>query len=245
MVCIGAGSQLTAAALRAVSFRQMRQALIAGFWFLATNYYPHRSVRSPGNAIRRMIGAGGRAADAVRAGDPFSEPASPPRRCYTVRHGGHAAVSACWSWCRVPHRRVCYWLRCGGGNAPTDTPTAAAPAIVQTPIARVASAVAPALETPVARAQTSVADIPTKVASIVGTPGGQISGVVGTVEARSPGVLPRQGACPADHPLKGRIENFRSIYHLPGSADYDQVKPEICFATEADAQAVGFHPPSQ
>jgi hypothetical protein len=115
---------------------------------------------------------------------------------------------------------------------------------VQTPIARIASAAAPVVETPIARAQTSVADIPTKVATIIGTPAAQASGLISSVVARSPGVLPKQGACPDDHPVKGRLENLRTIYHLPGSADYDQIKPEICFATEADAQAAGFHLPT-
>ena len=132
---------------------------------------------------------------------------------------------------------------CGGSSAPsTATPIAAG--IVQTPIARISSVVAPAVETPIARAQTSVADIPTKIATIIGTPAAQASSLISSVQARSPGVLPKQGACPADHPVKGRLENLRTIYHLPGSADYEQIKPEICFATEADAQAAGFHLPA-
>lgn len=132
---------------------------------------------------------------------------------------------------------------CGGSSAPsTATPVTAG--IVQTPIARIASAAAPVVETPIARAQTSVADIPTKVATIIGTPAAQASALVSSVAARSPGVLPKQGACPTDHPVKGRLESLRTIYHLPGSADYDQIKPEICFATEADAQAAGFHLPT-
>lgn len=132
---------------------------------------------------------------------------------------------------------------CGGSSAPA-TPTPIAAGIVQTPIARIASVVAPAVETPIARAETSVADIPTKVASIVGSPAAQASGLISSVAARSPGVFPKQGACPTDHPVKGRLENLRTVYHLPGSADYDQIKPEICFATEADAQAAGFHLPA-
>jgi hypothetical protein len=132
---------------------------------------------------------------------------------------------------------------CGGGNTP-PTPTPVAAGIVQTPIARIASAAAPVVETPIARAQTSVADIPTRVATIIETPAAQASALISSVVARSPGVLPKQGACPDDHPVKGRLESLRTVYHLPGSANYDQIKPEICFATEADAQAAGFHLPT-
>lgn len=55
---------------------------------------------------------------------------------------------------------------------------------------------------------------------------------------------PRDGQCPADFPVKGnhsRSGDF--IYHLPGSRFYDRTDAEVCFATEAEAQAAGFRAP--
>lgn len=40
--------------------------------------------------------------------------------------------------------------------------------------------------------------------------------------------------------IKGNISATRKIYHLPGGAFYEKVKPEQCFNTEAEAVAAGF-----
>ena len=44
--------------------------------------------------------------------------------------------------------------------------------------------------------------------------------------------------CPDAHPIKGNASS--RIYHLPGEPSYTKTIPEICFATEEDAQAAGF-----
>lgn len=41
--------------------------------------------------------------------------------------------------------------------------------------------------------------------------------------------------------VRGNIDrNGRKLYHLPGMPNFNQVVPEMCFVTEADAQAAGF-----
>jgi hypothetical protein len=44
--------------------------------------------------------------------------------------------------------------------------------------------------------------------------------------------------CPSTHPIKGNRDSM--IYHRPGQAFYDQTRPEVCFATPADAEAAGY-----
>ncbi|MCX6019807.1 MAG: thermonuclease family protein [Chloroflexi bacterium] len=44
--------------------------------------------------------------------------------------------------------------------------------------------------------------------------------------------------CPASHPLKGNQNSM--IYHSPSQQAYNKTKPEVCFATPADAQAAGY-----
>ncbi len=46
--------------------------------------------------------------------------------------------------------------------------------------------------------------------------------------------------CPDKFPIKGNATS--RIYHLPGQSSYEVTIPEICFATEDDAQAAGFRP---
>ncbi|MDQ6603583.1 MAG: hypothetical protein M3176_08005 [Chloroflexota bacterium] len=134
---------------------------------------------------------------------------------------------------------------CGGGNA-APTPTAGA---IPAQIAPVVSAVAPA----VTRVATVVAPIETRVATVaapvetrvatiaapVETRGAAVfDPIVATLEARVGGVRPAQGACPADHPVKGRLDLVppRREYWSPGSTGYEQAMATICFVTEADAQ---------
>jgi hypothetical protein len=45
---------------------------------------------------------------------------------------------------------------------------------------------------------------------------------------------------PADCPIKGNISSQSKIYHVAGGAFYDRTQEEMCFATEAEAQAAGF-----
>ena len=48
--------------------------------------------------------------------------------------------------------------------------------------------------------------------------------------------------CPASHPIKVNFTTYsgeRCIYHLPGGLFYDRTKPEMCYATPADAVADG------
>jgi hypothetical protein len=55
---------------------------------------------------------------------------------------------------------------------------------------------------------------------------------------------PVEGECPASHPIKGNRGSMGAlIYHLPGTANYDRTNPEVCFATEADAEAAGYRAP--
>lgn len=68
--------------------------------------------------------------------------------------------------------------------------------------------------------------------------------VVRAQEAGVAVVEPVAGACPATHQIKGNHSSSGDfIYHLPGSRFYDRTNPEVCFATEAEAQAAGFRAP--
>lgn len=66
-------------------------------------------------------------------------------------------------------------------------------------------------------------------------------------QAQSAGVSvvePIGGQCPVTHPVKGNhSRGGEFIYHVPGGANYDRTGAEVCFATEADAQAAGFRAP--
>lgn len=48
--------------------------------------------------------------------------------------------------------------------------------------------------------------------------------------------------CPKTHSIKGNINPKKGarIYHLPGGAFYDRIKPEVCFSNEKEAVAAGF-----
>lgn len=60
--------------------------------------------------------------------------------------------------------------------------------------------------------------------------------------AASPGMVePVDGACPASHPIKGNHgSGGEFIYHLPEGRLYERTNAEVCFATEADAEAAGY-----
>lgn len=51
---------------------------------------------------------------------------------------------------------------------------------------------------------------------------------------------------PAGKPIKGNINaKGEKIYHVPGSASYEQTKAEMWFATEEEAKAAGFRAPKR
>jgi hypothetical protein len=49
------------------------------------------------------------------------------------------------------------------------------------------------------------------------------------------------GSCPADHPVKGGQIGPLKSYSVSGSTSYDTMRASECFATEADAEAAGYH----
>jgi hypothetical protein len=52
------------------------------------------------------------------------------------------------------------------------------------------------------------------------------------------------GTCPSSMPIKGNLSSM--LYHRPGTQFYANTDPEVCFASEADAEAAGYQlPPSQ
>jgi len=57
-------------------------------------------------------------------------------------------------------------------------------------------------------------------------------------------VAPIDGICPASHPIKGNHSSSGDfIYHLPGGRFYERTRPEVCFASEQEAQTAGFRAP--
>jgi len=57
-------------------------------------------------------------------------------------------------------------------------------------------------------------------------------------------VAPINGECPITHPIKGNKGSMGAlIYHNRDSASYDRTHPEVCFATEQDAEAAGYRAP--
>lgn len=47
--------------------------------------------------------------------------------------------------------------------------------------------------------------------------------------------------CPASHPVKAKANSM--IYYLPESGHYDRTIPDVCFASDLDAEAAGYRPP--
>ena len=61
--------------------------------------------------------------------------------------------------------------------------------------------------------------------------------------ASTAGVAPATASsCPADHPIKGYASRHSEAgaYYAPGSASYERVKPDRCFASEAQAREAGY-----
>lgn len=53
------------------------------------------------------------------------------------------------------------------------------------------------------------------------------------------------GANDCNGKIKGNISSSGKIYHMPGGSFYSRTNPEICFNTEAEAQAAGFRKSSR
>ncbi len=51
---------------------------------------------------------------------------------------------------------------------------------------------------------------------------------------------PADGGCPERFPIKGNANS--RIYHRPGEPSYEATNPEICFASEEAAAALGYRP---
>ncbi len=63
--------------------------------------------------------------------------------------------------------------------------------------------------------------------------------LAGAHMATAPRLVPPVGrACPVGYPIKGK--RGTRLYHAPGSAWYTRLIPDICFATEAAAAALGY-----
>jgi hypothetical protein len=58
------------------------------------------------------------------------------------------------------------------------------------------------------------------------------------LDTAPPWVEPTDGACPASHPVKGKLRS--RIYHLPGMLAYERTKADRCYADAAQAEADGF-----
>jgi hypothetical protein len=75
-----------------------------------------------------------------------------------------------------------------------------------------------------------VQDVPTPAAAAT-TPPAEGSGWIHA---------PADGGCPERFPIKGNANS--RIYHRPGEPSYETTNPEICFASEEAAAALGYRP---
>ena len=58
------------------------------------------------------------------------------------------------------------------------------------------------------------------------------------------GIAPKDAnTCPPDHAIKGNKSS--KIYHVVNDSSYKETKPEVCFATIANAQAAGYRAPKK
>ena len=53
-------------------------------------------------------------------------------------------------------------------------------------------------------------------------------------------VEPRDGSCPASHPVKAKIASH--IFHVPGGQSYERTHADRCYVDPAAAIADGFRP---
>lgn len=95
-------------------------------------------------------------------------------------------------------------------------------------------------ETP--NSQTYPVSATSPVTPSVGTTRSSSSATI-SPEAKKLGVLPVGATCPSQALIKGNVSKRGNIYHLPSTVNYNQVKPEICFANAATAEKAGFRAP--
>jgi len=50
-------------------------------------------------------------------------------------------------------------------------------------------------------------------------------------------IEPRDGACPASHPVKAKLAS--GIYHEPGGSSYDRTTPDRCYVDGTAAETDG------
>lgn len=82
---------------------------------------------------------------------------------------------------------------------------------------------------------TPAQDVKAQEAPAAATPEPTVLGQTQTGPAQQPTPAPT-GPCL----IKGNIASSGKIYHVQGGSFYARVKPEQCFATEAEAIAAGF-----
>lgn len=80
----------------------------------------------------------------------------------------------------------------------------------------------------------------TKTAAVTKTPEAATApAVLGQQQTAQPAAA--ASGTPANCVIKGNISSSKKkIYHVPGGSSYNIVKPEQCFATEAEAVAAGY-----
>jgi hypothetical protein len=59
-----------------------------------------------------------------------------------------------------------------------------------------------------------------------------------TIQPLAPWVDPADGACPASHPVKGKLSS--RIFHLPGMIAYERTNADRCYLGPSQAEADGF-----
>jgi hypothetical protein len=96
-------------------------------------------------------------------------------------------------------------------------------------------------EPPTAKTEPSIA--PTAKPSAMASASPSASPSSKMTPGNAMGMKPNaEGKCAADEPIKGNLTKKKNkIYHEPGSSNYEQVKPEECFKTAADAEKAGYH----
>jgi hypothetical protein len=72
-----------------------------------------------------------------------------------------------------------------------------------------------------------------------------MSALAGVAAAQPPtGVAPRDPThCPDEQPVKAytsRHGESRGVFYVPGTPQYDRIRPEQCFATEREARDAGY-----
>lgn len=116
----------------------------------------------------------------------------------------------------------------------TDTPAV--------PPAQASTATLDVTPTPAPPAQAE--EVPVSAVAPAAQPAGAEANQEQALATPNGQVTPIDGVCPATHPIKGNRGSMGAlIYHNRDSASYDRTNPEVCFATEQDAEAAGYRAP--